>query len=632
MLSLFSPCTELFSSQLQVVLSVVSASALAFPHPDEYEIPTVGTNQRSQYYVLHDDGSFKYGYDTGEDAFESQKTESDGEVKGKFGYRDLDGQEIRLQYTSGPGGFVAEGDHIPKVHPDVAAAFAAARSSKPFVDPLAGGDGDRSYNFEFGGDEHSRNEESDSDGTVRGSYSYVDEFGRKRSYTYRAGKGIGFVIEGDDIPQQVQPLPTHTTTTQFGASRHTPSQAAPTRPVPQRVAAHSSKVGASSVQQTKFKAPVAKPTTYFAPTAPKLTVASAPSRSAVSSSIVRSHKQPASQVSPVVAPATRQTTRNFESARVFEPANTRSSQSPSGSYSLAYETSSHSRNEQGDDDNNVRGRFAFTADDDDTERSVTYEAGSATGFIAEGAHLPIGPIVPGAPTGQVTGRIAPVVSSNYVDPLAKENMDASYSFGFESDDYSRTEVADEDGNVSGTYSILGEDNILRTYKFRAGKGIGFETEEISSVPGNRRSQVSTSSHSQSGSTRSGIALGSGTQGLPSHLSSNRGSSTSSLLASASSTTGSSQRTTFSQHSSPQNTASIVPTVYSGSETPFASRATAQSSAFPVGANRPSSQTRPTIRTSYKSSQQNEVFPGFTLRQYDPSEGRGKYGYVLKFDD
>ena len=592
----------------------MAVSALGLPRPDEYDIPNVGNNQRSQYYVLHDDGSYKYGFDTGEDAFESQKTNSDGEVKGRYGYTDSDGQEIRVQYTSGSGGFVAEGDHIPKVHPDVTAAFNAARAAGSFEDPLAGAGGDRSYNFDFEGDEHSRTEVSDSDGTVRGSYSYIDEFGHKKSYNYRAGKGIGFVIEGDDLPQQVQPLPTHTSTTQFGAS----SQRKKFQTSKRRSGGQKTSVPQSATRITNTKRITTVPRrtvarkqntkpaqTYFPPTNNLNSQYGAATRSS-SNSRQTGHSSHSHSTHSIGSPrpiATRQNTRTVANTRNIEVANTRASQSPSGSYSLAYETSSHSRQESGDDNNNVRGKFSFTSDDDGVDRSINYEASSSTGFIAEGKHLPIGPIVPGAPTGQVTGRIVPVVQIPFVDPLAKEDMDASYSFGFESDDYSRTEVADKDGNVSGTYSILGEDGILRTYKFRAGKGIGFETEEVSARPGRRNSQTSGNTRQQS--KHSSFNVGT------SNVVSKNGAYSQSTRLSLPSSSGSSSR--FSH----QGTAPVA-TTYSQPQA-HSSRATAQSSAFSAS-----------LRS--RNSEDREIFPSFSLRQYDPSEGRGKYGYVLRYDD
>ncbi|MPC07594.1 hypothetical protein E2C01_000158 [Portunus trituberculatus] len=43
------------------LLSALAVSALSLPQPDDgaYNIPRVGTGRRSQYYVLHSDGTFK---------------------------------------------------------------------------------------------------------------------------------------------------------------------------------------------------------------------------------------------------------------------------------------------------------------------------------------------------------------------------------------------------------------------------------------------------------------------------------------------------------------------------------------------------------------------------------------------
>lgn len=637
-----------------VVLSLAVASSFGHPKPDEdaYNIPDVGNNRRSQYYVLHDDGSFKYGYDTGENAFESQKTNVRGDVNGKFGYTDSDGQDYNIQYTSGTSGFVAQGDHIPKVHPDVAAAFAAARSAGPFVDPLAGEGGDRSYQFEFDGEEHSRNEVSDDDGTVTGSYSYIDEFGRTRSYTYRAGKGIGFVIEGDDIPQQVQPLPVPSTT-QVGTQRQTTFRAGSSINTGSGATnrfSHGASHGAShrasgatrtqtrvghsgAAASTKFRTP--KPAnTYFPPstgtgstsTSTRFSQQSHASQSrkpspafssGVSSGASATRHTSAGSAHRASAGDTRTTgfTRTAgANTRQFEAANTRISSTPSGSYSLAYETSSHSRQEAGDDDNNVRGQFSFTSDDDDDDRTVTYEAGSATGFIAQGAHLPVGPPVPGALSGQVTGRFDAVERSEFVDPLADDDSDASYDFGFDSDTYSRSETADEDGNVSGTYSVLGEDGILRTYRFRAGKGIGYETEEISAVQTGRK----LSSTNRQASSFAGSASRTGSAASRSGISSSKVTGT----RIGGGTTFGAQ--TVSTYKAPTKVAT------------HGSRASAQSASVArttatQGGNTGFSSKFSNVGSS-QSSARNELSRRFTLHQYDASRGTGKYGYVLKFDD
>nr|XP_027224062.1 endocuticle structural glycoprotein SgAbd-2-like [Penaeus vannamei] len=100
--------------QPPTVLSVAVVSTLSFPRPDaEYKIPTVGLGARSQYYVLHDDGTFKYGYDTGDGAYESAMANAPGDVSGSFGYKDASGADIKLDYTANDQGFLVSGSHLP---------------------------------------------------------------------------------------------------------------------------------------------------------------------------------------------------------------------------------------------------------------------------------------------------------------------------------------------------------------------------------------------------------------------------------------------------------------------------------------------------------------------------------------
>ena len=53
-----------------------------------YSYFSVGPNtgRRAQYYVRHNDGSFKYGHDTGLASFESAHLGAGGQVRGKFGF------------------------------------------------------------------------------------------------------------------------------------------------------------------------------------------------------------------------------------------------------------------------------------------------------------------------------------------------------------------------------------------------------------------------------------------------------------------------------------------------------------------------------------------------------------------
>ncbi|KAL7640968.1 UNVERIFIED_CONTAM: hypothetical protein RMT77_008105 [Armadillidium vulgare] len=697
-----------------VLLATLVVSGLSFPHPDDlaYKIPEVGTGRRSQYYVLHSDGTFKYGFDSGDGAFESVKSHSVGSKEGKFGYVDPDGRTIRLEYVAGEGGFVARGDHLPKPSPELARALAeVVRSNTPFVDPLASERSDASYGFRFDSADHSRNEQSDSDGTVTGSYSYVDENGVRRSFTYRAGKGIGFVIEGDGLTQDVGSIATHVQPkistksslhagvrqdTSFKTSQRTQT---PSRPLGGSVRAYASYSGSSqpaNVVSTRSETPgdasysfsynagdhsrsessdsnlnvdgkfsfvaddgqqrevtyVAgsqtgfqakgdhlpkEPETEFGdrfPSSVRSSIASKPvvsfrktdlsqdiSRQTVhssSSGVTRgfkfqtpsvrtgetSYQQTRTQQQAAVDPVVR--VASFP--QVFETANVRSSLTPAGPYSFSYDTATHSRSESGNGNNEVKGNFAFVAQDDGLRREINYEAGSDTGFIAEGEHIPIGPIVPGAPSGQPTGRIVPVPSVRFVDPLADTDTDASYNFGFDSDTYSRSETADKDGNVVGTYTVVNEDGTRVTYRFRAGKGIGYETEEISRVQGPKPSPVVPYRGPLAGG-RNGVRLE-----VP------KEQHTAPIIQQDLTRSSVGISTPFRQSFvAPASTTGF----HTKSQTHFKSSPAVgiKSSFTPTGI----------VKSSLSPSTLSHEFPGFVLHRYAHSPTSEKFGYVLKFD-
>ncbi|XP_042863842.1 nuclear pore complex protein NUP62-like [Penaeus japonicus] len=625
-----------------VLLSVLAVSTLSLPRPDEsaYRIPHVGTGRRSQYYVLHSDGTYKYGHDTGEGAFESARSSTPGQQRGTFGYVAPDGRPISLQYEAGEGGFVPQGAHLPATHPDFEAAHAEARARAPFVDPLADSNTDASYGFQFAEGGQARSEQSDSDGNVRGSYSYTDDQGRTRTYSYTAGRGTGFVVEGSDLPttpEHSKSTPAATrlsSATRFPSSRvgtgHSPRSGTTSRgsgpsgsgafpstrrggspsgsKFPSAGGAVSSQRSAASPDgsysfsfdagdhsrsesadgnlnvegQFSFVADdgVRRNVNYEAganrgfqasgdhlPTAPQPHSTSFASHvpSVKSGSPASTFHRPSSvSTQRYSASGSPSSPSTRVSGRPFDQANTRSQINPDGGYSFSYQTSTHSRAESGDRDNNVDGNFAFVADDGQ-QRAIQYEAGSDTGFIAEGAHIPVGPEVPGAPSGQPTGRIVPVREIPFVDPLADTNADASYSFAFDSEQYSRSESADADGNVQGTYTLLDDEGTRRTYRFRAGEGVGFEAEELSASPG---------------------------------------------------------ASPF-RSSSPSSTAGTSYSHPSSSTFPASAPSTSSSSRYSTSASSAPSSTSGGLRSSSG--------PGFQLRQYDATNNPHKVGYVLTFD-
>ncbi|MPC24726.1 Larval cuticle protein LCP-17 [Portunus trituberculatus] len=476
----------------KALLSALAVSALSSPRPDEdreYKIPDVNTGRRSQYYVLHEDGTFKYGYDTGEGAYEAAKQKTPGRQHGKFGYRDPDGNNVRLVYKAGEGGFQPTGTHIPVPSQEFLAAHAEASARPPFQDPLAQTNTDASYGFQFAGEGLSRTEQSDTDGNVRGSYSYVDEQGRTRQYTYTAGRGVGFVVEGSDLPVGVSTSDTPAATSLTSGLGAAAAAAAAAQYHGSTAATFRGAAAGTSHSTGSTSSSFGTTTTFGS----HRTGFRRPAVTSTGTSAFRSSA--ATGTTGATAAHRTPTTTQYQQTKKYtgELANTRTTHGADGSRSFAYETSSQARSEAEDSRDNVLGSFDFVSEDDGQRRGIRYEASSDTGFIAEGAHIPVGPAVPGAPSGQPTGRIVPVQEVQFVDPLADTGTDASYGFSFDSEQYSRSETADADGNVQGTYTVVDDDGTRRTYRFRAGKGIGFETEVVSTSQGPRPSRPAASS-------------------------------------------------------------------------------------------------------------------------------------------
>lgn len=211
-------------------------------------------------------------------------------------------------------------------------------------------------------------------------------------------------------------------------------------------------------------------------------------------------------------------------------ADTRSKLNNDGSYSFSFSTNDQSREESADSQNNVRGSYSFKAKDDGRTRRVDYAAGSATGFVAAGSHLP-------APSGNTAsfrypsqGQSRPASfgqssSSSFSQSglstysagddiyysagdgkvsIAKDafsvgltsgkstssgsysqtpgesststglQKDGSYSFSYNAGDHSRQESGDAQNNVRGSFSFVAKDDgQARHVEYEAGAATGF---------------------------------------------------------------------------------------------------------------------------------------------------------------
>ncbi|XP_068231702.1 platelet binding protein GspB-like [Palaemon carinicauda] len=453
-----------------VVLSLAVVSTLSFPQPDaEYKIPTVGLGSRSQYYVLHSDGTFKYGYDSGDGLYEQSMAQAPGEVSGAFGYKDATGADIKLEYTADERGFLPRGGHLP-VGPDsdfgakVRGASTAvsgspvipysAPSPSPAAAPAAvvplefaeirssaGGDG--SYSFGYDTSSSSRSESADSRNSVTGQYSFVADDGVNRAINYIAGSDTGYIAEGDSLP--------------IGPAVPGAESGIPTGRILPILTEDEANALAAATSSTSYSAPQ---------------IHSAPSASSTSSAA----QSPAFKT----VASTKSTTTGSTDA----------------SYSFSYDAGDSARSESADADLNVQGSYSFVPPEGH-RLTVNYVAGSDTGFIATGDHLPVAPdatSVTGVdgkkPVTSVTAysapsSLSPAQAPTSISALAPAQVaqvrssaadDGSYSFSYETDSSSRSESADAHNSVTGHYSFVADDGINRKIDYIAGSETGYIAE------------------------------------------------------------------------------------------------------------------------------------------------------------
>lgn len=78
-----------------------------------WRLPELPANKRVQYYLVQNDGGYKYGFDTGNGYFVKQIADSNNEVFGHYAYP-VGGNLVDVRYTSGVNGFIPEGYPVLK--------------------------------------------------------------------------------------------------------------------------------------------------------------------------------------------------------------------------------------------------------------------------------------------------------------------------------------------------------------------------------------------------------------------------------------------------------------------------------------------------------------------------------------
>ncbi|KAA0186006.1 Cuticle Protein CPR RR-2 [Hyalella azteca] len=431
----FKSATTRTSSSSQRVSSAASQAAAS-----QYSASQTGTKEGKN------DASYSFSYNTG-DSSRNEESDKDLNVKGSYSFTADDGIQRHVNYIAGSGtGFVAEGDHLPKDDTTVtgissgsshvggsqvllktsssASAYQAGSTKQETANVRSSANADGGYSFSYTNSDSSRSETGDAANNVVGQYSFIADDGQNRQVRYKAGAETGFVAEGDGIP----------TAPEVSPSLHSAAPAA----------VLSSAHDISSVRQGY---------TYSAPDVPAI---------------------PALYGPPSPTSAARSGEGNIQTGARGD-----------ASYSFKYDAGDSDREESADRDLNIKGQYSFVADDG-ARRKVNYIAGSGTGFVAQGDHLPVAPEA--TPAEQVAAfsssgsrfGAAAYSAANHgqkyeaESPIVKESeRDASYSFAYNDGSSTRQESANKNLDVKGTYSFVADDGVERKVDYIAGSGTGF---------------------------------------------------------------------------------------------------------------------------------------------------------------
>merc|ERR1712088_90882 len=200
----------------------------------------------------------------------------------------------------------------------------------------------RAYNFQFQGEEQSRQEEQDEDGLVTGSYSYLGADGVQHTVNYRAGAGIGFEIIDPSVEQMFA---------DFGAKVDDPLPVAAVRDAAPAVV-----VEAAVAPDALYGAPAAAPDTLYGAPAEEL-----PSYAEELPTYV---ELPQDESSAEEVEAT-------TSGMMMDP-----------SYYFQYKSADSERVEDADSNGAVVGSYSYLSPGGQ-EIVVRYKAGADTGFVIE---------------------------------------------------------------------------------------------------------------------------------------------------------------------------------------------------------------------------------------------------------
>ncbi|KOB69678.1 putative cuticle protein [Operophtera brumata] len=159
-------------------------------------IPGKSRTNDGDYNNVNTDGSFDFGYHLAHG-------NTNGVVGGRFGGKDPATDTVKeVIYTAGPRGFRAKGPNVHRqIDLDQRPRGPIGNKDDPYFDPNE----DPSYNYKFETRTYSKNENADSRGDVKGSYTYVDDVGERHDVQYIAGRDTGFHVSSShpDSPNTI---------------------------------------------------------------------------------------------------------------------------------------------------------------------------------------------------------------------------------------------------------------------------------------------------------------------------------------------------------------------------------------------------------------------------------------------
>lgn len=448
---------------------------------------------------LGSDGSYTFAYNA-RDSSRQESGDVQNNVRGSFTFKSKDdGKTRRVDYEAGAAtGFIAKGSHLPSALNPLSSAstggYSEILSSKSSGHDYSGtsldyltdevSSGDASYSFAYNAGDQFRRESSDAQGNINGQYSFLGTDGVQRKVDYSAGAGKGFVAKvASPVTSYSSEAGVSSTGLQSGGSYNAGEHSRQELPDPQDNVRRTYSDGAKNGGQRRLTNYAAGAATGIINKNTGSGYSSFPSRSSV----------------------------RADSVGLGTPVSSSGVQSD-GSYSFSYQTADQSRQESGDAENNVSGSFTFKAKDNGKTRHVDYTAGAATGFIAQGEHIPKGPTVPSSEVdaaGTVLSHGKHFASSPHIGSFVSETPkssytsyfshnsgdhsrekvsdtqdisishddrssgDASYSYSYQTDSSSKHESSDAQGNVVDTFSFLGGDGVSRSVHYTSRGDEGF---------------------------------------------------------------------------------------------------------------------------------------------------------------